>query len=80
VKRNLTDQEVGTLVEIVLRRGAEESPLVTALRNGGLTDEQVDELGDLVTEELAANGFDADYEPTPYGVKLEDVIDVLSDA
>ena len=53
---------------------------VRALRGGGLSDDQVDELGDLVTEELAVQGFDADYKPTPYGVELENLIDVLNDA
>ncbi|MFL5954664.1 MAG: hypothetical protein ACJ76I_11210 [Gaiellaceae bacterium] len=80
MRRSLSDQEVETLAEIVVRHRAEGSPLISAIRNGSLSDDQLDELVDLVAEELAARGFDADYEPTSYGVKLESLIDVLNEA
>jgi hypothetical protein len=36
-------------------------------------------LADLVTNELATRGFDANYEPTSYGAQLENLVDVLND-
>jgi hypothetical protein len=50
-----------------------------ALRHGQLSEVEVAVLLDLVTEELAERGFDAAYEPTPYGRRLEDIIDVLTE-
>ena len=79
MKRSLSDQEVETLADIVIRRAGSESPLVSALRHGRVTGDQEDELADLVTAELAANGFDVNYEPTAYGIQLENFIDVLND-
>jgi hypothetical protein len=78
VRRSLSDQEIETIIEIVARSAGDDSPLVSALRNGRLTDTQEDELVALVTDELAVRGFDANYEPTPYGVQLESLIDLLN--
>jgi hypothetical protein len=35
------------------------------------------ELRELVGDRLAAVGFDADYRPTPEGMRLEELIDLL---
>jgi len=74
------DREIETLVDIVVRSAGDHSPLVSALRKGLLTNDQTDDHGPLVTEELAARGFDAKYEPISYGVQLENLIDVLNHA
>ena len=62
-----------------MRRRSSESPLVDALRDGQLNDDEADALLDLVTDELAERGFDDAYEPTPHGRRLEDIIDVLNE-
>lgn len=80
MRRKLSDQEVETLAEIAVRRAGDDSPLLSAVRSGYPSGGQVDKLVDLVTEELAPRGFDADYEPTSYGAQLENLIDVLNEA
>ena len=57
----LTPEQCGLAKQIVLRHGA-NSELLAALARDELTDAERVALGDL--EELAASGFDADYEPT----------------
>jgi hypothetical protein len=79
MQRGLSELEIETLVEIVVRTQGDDSPLVAAVRNRTLTGGQEAELTDLVTNELATRGFDANYEPTPYGAQLENLIDVLND-
>jgi hypothetical protein len=79
MQRDLSDQEIETLVEIVVRTQGDDSPLVGAARSRTLTGDQEVELADLVTNELATRGFDANYEPTSYGVQLENLVDVLND-
>jgi hypothetical protein len=73
----LSPEQCGLAKQIVLRRGA-DSELLAALDRGELTDAERVALGDLATEELAASGFDADYEPTTSGNQLEDLIDALN--
>jgi hypothetical protein len=78
MRRKLTPSEVELLAEIVERRAADRS-LIDALRHGHVSEEQARTLGDLATLELAERGFDAGYEPTPAGRKLEDIIDALAE-
>jgi hypothetical protein len=78
MRRELTPSDVELLAEIVERRAAELS-LIDALRHGQLTEEQARTLGDLATLELAERGFDAGYEPTSAGRRLEDIIDALAE-
>ncbi len=54
--------------------GAESSPLVLEL-----SDQLAEECRDLFTERLAAVGFDASYEPTREGRRLEDLIDKFAE-
>jgi hypothetical protein len=79
VPRPLTPTEIHLLTDIVERRG-DDSSLLEALSRGQMSNEEGRSLGDLVTEELAATGFDDNYDPTPYGRTLEDLIDALADA
>jgi hypothetical protein len=79
MRRALSDQEVQTLVDIAIRHAGDTSPLVGALRDASVTDGQEAELLELVTDELAAHGFDAAYEPSANGIELENLIDVLND-
>ena len=78
MRRQLKPAEVELLTEVVQRRSS-DSPLVDALRDGQLNDDEADALLDLVTDELAERGFDDTYEPTPHGRRLEDIIDVLNE-
>jgi hypothetical protein len=79
MRRRLSASEVELLTEIV-KRTAGDASLLSALQRGELSDEEARVLGDVATEELARSGFDADYGPTSYGRKLEDVIEALSEA
>jgi hypothetical protein len=60
--------------------GRSEYTSASAASAGQLSQEEGRRLGDLVTEELAASGLGAHYDPTPYGRRLEDIIDALTDA
>jgi hypothetical protein len=78
MQRQLSASEIKLLTEVVKRTKGDAS-LLSALQRGKLSEDEACALGDIATEELARRGFDADYEPTSYGRRLEDVIDALSD-
>jgi hypothetical protein len=63
--------------EVVLRHGADQE-LLAALDRERLTDEERSVLAELVTDDLAARGFDANYAPTALGRQLEDLVDALN--
>jgi hypothetical protein len=76
MRRQLSASEIELLTEVVKRIEGDAS-LVAALQRGKLSEDEAIALGDIATEELARHGSDADYEPTSYGRRLEDVIDGL---
>ena len=65
------------LRDIIRKREPAMTPLLTSLRETPLTRYQQEELRGLVADELAETGLYADDEPTPRGLKLEHLIDVL---
>ena len=76
---DLTPAQRALAQEVALRHGASPQ-LLGALERDELTDDERNALGDLVTEDLAVHGFDADHRPTDLGRRLEDLIDVLNSA
>jgi hypothetical protein len=76
--RQLRAAEVELLTQVV-ERTTHDASLLAALERGQLTATEARALGDLATKELAERGFDADYKPTPSGLRLEDVIDALAE-
>lgn len=77
MRQGLTPSQAALAREAAVRHGA-GAKLLAALDRNELTPDERRELGYLVTEDLAFRGFDADYNPTPLGRDLEDLIDVLN--
>jgi hypothetical protein len=70
--------EQRTLARDVANRQGASADLLAALDRGNLTPDDRVALGDLITEDLAQRGFDADYEPTDLAQQLENLIDALN--
>ena len=67
-------QHTQLLHEVLLKRAPHLLPGMHRLGLEPLTDSDRDELRGVVLEEFLENGLRPDDEPTPYGVRLDDVI------
>jgi hypothetical protein len=73
----LTRAEADLLREIISRGSPSSVTLVDALLERRLTDDERDELRQVVADELVSEGLRDDDEPNEYGHRLERFIDAL---
>jgi hypothetical protein len=76
---HLSADMASLLRNILERRDPELLPLVDVLGVRPLTKDDREALRGAVASELtvSSGGFDSNYEPTPFGLQLEQLIDVL---
>ena len=70
-------QVIQLLHEVVAKRRPELLPLADKVGVETLTDEQLEMLSDVVSEEFGEVGLQEDYEPNPRGVILDDLMGFL---
>ncbi len=75
--KTLTPDEEELLRHAVTTHNLQLLYLLSEISQRPLTADERDELRGALAEELTAAGLDTEYEPTPYGLELENLIDAL---
>lgn len=78
MRLTLTDYMFSLIKQIILTRVPENISLVESMAGGIVDQKELQDIIDVIAVELCEKGFDADSEPTAYGLELERLIDVLS--
>jgi len=74
----LNIRQVALLREVVERRRPDLAELIGAAEDNRLSRPERLQLCELISAEFAECGVDRDSEPTPRGLKLEELLDVLN--
>ncbi len=77
MNHGLSSAEKELLQEVISRRSPESTPLLDALARRRLTDEEREELRQVVTDDLIERGLRDDDEPNEHGHRMERLIDAL---
>ncbi len=78
-KAALNAQEMGLLREVVARRAPQMLSLLEVIGRRLLTEEEREELREVVLDEFLEVGLRRDYEPNAYGLQLSEMIECLGD-
>jgi hypothetical protein len=73
----LSERDLGLLWEVVWRRNPRLAGAFRQLGNRTLSMEDREQLRLTVASELTERGLEDDWEPSPYGLELERLIDLL---
>lgn len=74
----LNERQVSLLSNVLSSSGNSDQKVLDCLTNNLLAPTERHKILELVEQELTANGFGPDSEPTSYGLELEALIDVLN--
>lgn len=77
-RRRLNEAELRLLAEVVEAQGPEKRQLVESARAHSLTRAQREEPCHLIAAEFTATGLREDDEPTPRGLLLEELLDIVN--
>lgn len=78
MKPLLTKHMLSLIKDIIITRSPQLIEISHRLASGSVTNEERKKLIILIAEELCEKGFDADSEPTVYGLELEELIDLFN--
>ena len=73
----LSRTEADVLRQVVSRRSPTSLPLLDALAERRLSDDEREELRQIVMDDFVARGLREDDEPNEYGHRMERIIDAL---
>lgn len=77
VKKQLSQKMFDTLLNIIQRRNPELLGLPFFSQERGLTDEEREDLREVLADELCEFGLKADSEPNKYGLSIDGLIGKL---
>lgn len=78
-RSRLKDEEFDFLSKVIWQRNPSLMPLVHSLGKTPLTQEEREQLRDVLADELVEHGLQPDDEPNEWGVKVDDLIGRLMD-
>lgn len=77
--KRLTDKEANMLREVIERRESSLTSILDHLEHHRLTPPDREALREVLADELAEYGLDADWEPNQYGLNLDALIGRLGE-